>query len=537
MIPPALVHDHVAEEYVDYLRDESRRTGQADGIAFPLTVAEVAQALAAARERGWPVTVQGARTGVTGGAVPDAGLVINFSRMHKILRLRRHPAGDGRFLLTVQPGLLLQDLRARLAAKTLELADPSGTTTEDLESFQAGPELFFPPDPTETTASLGGMAACNASGACSFSYGATRRYIQRLRLLLNTGAEIDLERGQCAARGREFSLPTVDGQVLAGRIPSYTMPAVKSAAGYFAAENMDLLDLFIGAEGTLGLITELELVLIPTPPMAWGIMAFMPSQAAALALVRGLRGDDSANWGQPPGLRPAAIEFFDAHALELLRRHKDQEGSASELPDLPPDFHTAIYVELHARTEPEIEAAVEAVAALIDQQGGNEDATWLASDAEEMHRLHLLRHAVPEYVNQTIDERRRAEPKLTKLGTDMAVPDDRLEWVMDLYQQGLAASGLEFVIFGHIGNNHVHVNILPRSLAEYQQARGMYLQWAAAIVAVGGTVSAEHGIGKIKTALLRQMLGDQGIREMQEVKKLFDPMGMLNPGNLFGQGA
>jgi D-lactate dehydrogenase (cytochrome) len=102
-----------------------------------------------------------------------------------------------------------------------------------------------------------------------------------------------------------------------------------------------------------------------------------------------------------------------------------------------------------------------------------------------------------------------------------------------MYRAGLAAEGLEAVIFGHIGNNHVHVNILPRTLQEYNAGKDLYLRWARQVVALGGTVSAEHGIGKFKVAMLREMFGDQGIHEMREVKRLFDPEGKLNRGNLF----
>ena len=144
-----------------------------------------------------------------------------------------------------------------------------------------------------------------------------------------------------------------------------------------------------------------------------------------------------------------------------------------------------------------------------------------------------FRHAIPESINMLIGEHKKAIPELTKLGTDMSVPDGRLEEVMRMYHDGLAAAGLDYVIFGHIGNNHVHVNILPRSMEEYEMGRALYLEWARQIVAMGGSVSAEHGIGKIKTEFLKLMFGDEGIQRMRQVKELFDPAGLLNRGNLF----
>jgi D-lactate dehydrogenase (cytochrome) len=150
-----------------------------------------------------------------------------------------------------------------------------------------------------------------------------------------------------------------------------------------------------------------------------------------------------------------------------------------------------------------------------------------------MGALKTFRHAVPESVNMLIGERKKAIPELIKLGTDMSVPDDQLENVMAMYHEGLARAGLEYVIFGHIGNNHVHVNILPRSMEEYEQGKALYLDWAKQVVAMGGSVSAEHGIGKNKTEFLKVMYGEEGIQQMRSMKALFDPHSLLNPGNLF----
>ncbi len=136
-------------------------------------------------------------------------------------------------------------------------------------------------------------------------------------------------------------------------------------------------------------------------------------------------------------------------------------------------------------------------------------------------------------VNSAIDERRKIHPGLVKLGTDMSVPDSRLADVLALYEKDLAASGLEHLIFGHIGANHLHVNILPRHPADYDAGRALYSRWAAQVIAWGGSISAEHGIGKLKRDLFRQMAGDESIRKMRGLKRLFDPDSLLNPGTLF----
>jgi D-lactate dehydrogenase (cytochrome) len=165
--------------------------------------------------------------------------------------------------------------------------------------------------------------------------------------------------------------------------------------------------------------------------------------------------------------------------------------------------------------------------------GGNEDAAWLASSARELEKLKAFRHAVPEAVNLVIDNRRKENSELTKLGTDMAVPDNALERITEIYSADLQEHKLDYVMFGHIGDNHIHVNVLPRNMSEYAVGKELYLTWAREVIRLGGSVSAEHGIGKLKSVFLREMFGEQGIAEMQAVRRVFDPKSILNRGNLF----
>ncbi|MBM4144332.1 MAG: FAD-binding oxidoreductase [Lentisphaerae bacterium] len=515
--------ENVATEHPDCLRDESRRQGRADSVSFPADERELRAHMAAAAARGTLVTLQGARTGITGGAVPEGGHVLSLSRMTRALGLRRAADADA-FLLTVQPGLTLAALREALARAAFDASAWTPASRAALADLARSGRYCFPPDPTETSASVGGMAACNASGAGSFRYGPTRDYVSRARVVLADGDVLALARGRERADGRAFTLRTEGGRVLAGRLPSYAMPRVKNAAGYAARDGMDLLDLFVGAEGTLGAFAELELRLVPAPSAIWGVMAFLPSESDAIAFVERSRAAPD---------RPAAIEFFNRGALELVRRQKARNSAFESLPDAPAGADTAVYVEYHGGDEAAVESAVTAMSEIMTACRGDPEATWVAADARELQRLKDFRHAVPEIVNLTIDERRRAEPRLTKLGTDLAVPDAALRDALAMYHAGLDRLGLEYVMFGHVGDNHIHVNIMPHDLAEYDRARELYAGWARTVVAMGGTVSAEHGIGKSKTALLEVMYGPEGIGQMKALKRVFDPEGRLNRGNLF----
>ena len=494
-------------EHEDYLHDESRSTGFADSISFPTTEADVIEVVNAIRAQGGSITIQGARTGITGGAVPNGGHILSLQRMNAISGIERDAAA-GTATITVQPGALLQDIYRAVESEG----------------------LFFPPDPTETSASIGGAVACNASGAMSHYYGPTRRWIRSIRLVLSDGSVLAIARGEHRAQGRAFSLTTDSGRTISGQLSAYTQPPVKSAAGYYVADDMDLIDLFIGMEGTLGVVTEAELLLISRPTAVLGLTAFLPSEEAALQFVRALRGDVGGSAGS---VRPVAIEYFDRDALELLRRMKAENPAFEKVPALRPHFDTAIYAEFHGEDEEMAEEAMLQVLDPLTAVGGSDEDTWVGITPRDLEPLKAFRHAVPEAVNLLIAERKRDVPSLTKVGTDMSVPDARLGPAMAMYRADLVEAGLESVIFGHISDNHVHVNVLPHNLDEYERAKAIYYAWAERVVAWGGSVSAEHGIGKLKVALLRLMYGDRGIAQMRELRARFDPDGVFNPGNLF----
>lgn len=478
--------------HADYLRDESRRVGRADRIAFPRTEAEVLAALAEAREQKLPVTTQGARTGVTGGAVPEGGLILNLAHMDQILS-----AENGE--LRVQPGATLDAIRAAVP-----------------------PGFYFAPDPTEPSASIGGMISCNSSGALSFLHGPTRNHVLGLRVALLNGDVVDLRRGRDKTAGLRFQLGPVSGE-----LPPLRRPAVKNAAGYFVDPDMDLVDLFVGAEGTLGVVTEATLRLLPSPGAVWGLMAFLPSTAAVVGFVDALRQTPRDGSAQL-----AALEYFDSNCLVFLREHADELASKGIAVPALPDGSACVYAEWHAPDAAAAEAALMAAAERLPEFGADPDACILADNPHDLEKLKLFRHSAPEMVNSAIDERRKIHPGLVKLGTDMSVPDARLADVLALYEKDLAASGLEHLVFGHIGANHLHVNILPRHPADYEAGRALYARWAAQVIAWGGSISAEHGIGKLKRDLFRQMAGDAALGQMRALKKCFDPDNLLNPGTL-----
>jgi D-lactate dehydrogenase (cytochrome) len=200
---------------------------------------------------------------------------------------------------------------------------------------------------------------------------------------------------------------------------------------------------------------------------------------------------------------------------------------------IPDHAASALYIELHSPDEPSAYACLFALGDLLSASGASEDDTWVAKNAAELDRLIFFRHALPESVNMLIDQRKKVYPAITKLGTDMSVPDGRLTDVMALYRGGLSEYGLQSAIWGHIGDSHLHVNILPRSESDYIKGKALYQQWAQAITEMGGAVAAEHGVGKLKVDFLATMYGEKHIAEMAALKYAFDPKGLLGAGNLF----
>ncbi len=429
------------------VEDASGFHGEAERLIAPASEAELLDVIAA----GVPITIVGARTGLTGGCVPQSGWAVSLEKF------RRLDVLPGRAI--VGPGVSLNDVQAA--------ASHTGQ--------------FYAPDPTETTASIGGTIATNASGSRSFLYGSTRRHVLRLRVALMDGRVLDVHRGDKI----EFEVPALP-------LPNTT----KNTAGYPLAPGMDWIDLFIGSDGTLGIVTEAELQLLPAPAEVLAGIVFLASDSAALEMVDA--------WRSVPGLR--MIEYFDANSLEFLRPHN------SEIP-------------AHA-----------GAALLIEQENGDIDFwadyaprdSWFAASDQDRERFRRFRHALPELVNDTM--RRRG---FLKLGSDYAVPLARNREMLAHYHAMLRRHALDYVIFGHIGDAHVHVNILPKSRAELEIGQRLMLDFARHAVELGGTVSAEHGLGKRKAHLLELQYAPDQIEAMKAVKRRLDPQWLLNHGNLF----
>jgi D-lactate dehydrogenase (cytochrome) len=480
-----------------YLEDSSGLTcGTAERVVIPSTTDEIAALLRDATRYNIPVTVSGAGTGVAGGRIPTAGTVLSLEAMTTRSDIRR--LDDRQALVTVGAGVRVQDIK----------------------SIAASAGWFYPPDPTEQSSFIGGNVATNASGSRGFRYGSTRQYVRALTIVLPDGDILRLHRGRYRASvNRVITVPFENGERQLV-LPAYRLPQIKNAAGYFNYPAMDLLDLFIGQEGTLGVITEVELLLVPALSRTVGGIAFFATMEAAWACAKEVKTSSyHARAGRTPAIIDAlSLEYFDRNALALLRE---------AYPGMPNGTAAALLFEQQVGSDQE-SIVIDAWATLLERYGVPAERVWFAAGLKEQDTFREFRHLLPEKVNEIV--RRNGLPKV---GTDMAVPFEHFDTMLAYYYELFEQQPLPYLVFGHIGDSHLHANILPSSEAEYVQARALYVRLAEKAVALGGTVSAEHGIGKTKHVFLEKMVGQDGIREMIALKKCFDKSFILGRGNLF----
>ena len=422
----------------------------------------MAAALREASAAGVPVTIAGGGTGVTGGGVPLGGWVLSVEKLNR---------------LEVHPGYAIAG---------------AGVPLRDLQAAAQRAGQFYPPDPTENSAFLGGTIATNASGSRSYRFGSTRRWVERLRVVLADGRLLDLGRGDAV----DFD---------PGAVP---LPAVtKNTAGYPLRPGMDWIDLFVGSEGTLGVVTEARARLLPAPPAVLAGVVFFADDNAAL---------DAVDQWRSTAAR--MLEYLDQPSLELLR---------ARFPEIPAAARAAILFDqaLASEDDPEVDHWLDRIQAA----GAFEEESWFALSAADRERFRQFRHSLPELVNDTV---RRSGA--LKMNTDYAVPVARNREMLAYYRRRLEREFPgRYVIFGHIGDAHLHVNIFSDP-ANPATASDLLREFAREAVALGGTVSAEHGLGKRKRHLLELQYSAGDIEAMRAVKRRLDPGNILGRGTLLG---
>jgi len=474
--------------------------GFAAGVAFPQSEAEVT-ALVARAERVLPI---GAQSSLTGGATPRGEVVLSTRALSSV----SSPAGD-----SVRAG--------------------AGVPLKELQRTLVSVGLYYPPVPTFDGAFVGGTIATNAAGAATFKHGSTRRWVNAITLVLANGDVLDVARGEIRASGDGwFEIESTTGELLRVPVPTYVMPDVpKLSAGYYASPGMDLIDLFIGAEGTLGVVVEATLKVVARPRRVAALIRCADDRQA-IALTGALRQEAQLAWVGRGPLDVAAIEYMDTRALRAV---PDDAFSRARVVR-PAGQSVMLLVQIEVGNDED--SALDRLQAVLMAVGVADDPHLaLANDERGAERLFNLREAVPSSVNAIVAATKQAHPDVEKTAGDMVVPFDRLADSIALYRSTLERSGLDYAIWGHVSDGNLHPNVVPRSFDDVRRGREAILEIARDVVAMGGAPLAEHGVGRsaLKQQLLRELYGAEGIEQMRAVKRALDPGWKLAPGVLFAQ--
>ena len=428
-----------------------------DLVARPESVDDVMELVRKAVSDRISITCAGAQTSTTGASITDTGMLLSLRSLDRISA----PDEKAR-TIKVEPGALVGQIKRAAAA--------------------AG--LLFAPDPTsEEESTIGGAIACNASGARTYKYGATRRHVRALKVVMASGELLEFRRSDLE----------------------------KNTVGYAFAH--DPIDWFIGSEGTLGIIVEAELSLLPLPRHVIGLAVLFRAEREALNFVIATRESSTVS--------ARCIEYFDERAIEIAR-------STASGGVVSADAGAMVYVEEEINDDLDSTLArwlelVEAIAA---------DFEPLVFDGEaRLREARKIRHSIPATMNERGSKYRGSGGR--KISTDWAVPYRKLPEAIQTARSLVKERGIEQpVIYGHAGNGHPHQNFIARDAREVTTIEGVVEETLKRVLALRGTVAAEHGIGKIKRRWLPLQMNPLQISMMTAVKKELDPNGILAPGNI-----
>ncbi len=512
-------------DFEDYLRDESRFTGHASAVVRARNVQDVVAVVRLANRSSVPITVVSGKTSVTGGPVPLGGAVLDVRGLDAI---------DSDDPSQVGPGVILKEYKQWVEARG----------------------LYYPVDPTsEESCTLGGNVASNASGASSYLYGPTRSYIQGMTVVLPTGSILSIERGDVVSKNGVFPVPGTllsphqkdDLMIPVPEIGVSPWHVCKNSAGLFSENPMDLVDLFIGSEGILGVVVSLKTKLLPRRNPRFSLIFYLPDLDTTVEMVQlldrfkryfhegnadvhddidqsltRLTGCYQEQWEDRfSAVVPTCVEWLGSSVAPFLsteraRKLNNSYGALCVEQEYPQDSDPTDIAAQWSDLLQEVDGQTASRSGTI--------STEVAIDENQRRAIKEERRHVPEKLNASI------KPGMVKIATDFAVPMNHLKDLLSMYDTELPSN--KSYVFGHIGNAHVHANIVPDNDDEASAFREIYLKLAQEVCRLGGSVAGEHGIGKLKHEALKMMIGNKGIEEIRKVKRILDPKGLLNIQNM-----
>lgn len=444
-----------------YARDVSGLALVPELVARPSTADEVVELMREAFAERVPVTTAGGQSSTTAASITDQGVLLSLRALTATLE--------------IQPDIRV----ARVDA---------GVIVADVRRAAAQHGLLFAPDPTsEEESTIGGAIACNASGARSLRYGATRSHVRALTVALANGDVVTFRR------------PEVE----------------KNTVGFALAH--DPVDWFIGSEGTLGVVLSAEFALLPLPAQTIGLAIPFSHETSALAFVSAVRRSSKVH--------ARCLEYFDHRAVAIVR---GVEGSATP----GASGSCLVYAEeTGSDTNRDAELPVDSWMQLAESFGAQDGDITVYDSERALQDARRLRHAVPSTMNERGSRYHGAGGR--KVSTDWAVPFPLLADILHRARAHADEAGVEqAVTYGHAGNGHPHQNFVARDANELHSVERVVEATLRDVLAAGGTVAAEHGIGKLKRKWLPLQMSSLQIGVMRALKHELDPRGLLAPGNV-----
>lgn len=463
---------------LEIIRDRSNRSAEAE-VFKPNTEADLINLLKQFNQAQTPVTIAAGRTALTGSCVPASGVVIDVMGL---------PSEINSALARFGPALEIEALDALLAEEG----------------------KVYLPTPGYKKCSLGGTVATNASGPRTFSFGSTRDHVLFLRVVLMDGEVLEINRGEHVSAGENFVVSSLEGISYTIPCPKYDWPEIKNATGLYAKKPLDLIDLFIGSEGLLGVITQIGIKTYAFKQTIKTEAYFFEDESQALECVSkmqkyGFDRDKMSGF--------ISIEFMDQGALKLSDFTEYQH------------YAGAIELEYFAEDEATIKFWNDLV------------SLYNIGAVLEGENVPRFRYSIP----LNLSERLR-EYQTVKVASDFSVPVKNFPAMYAAYKKAMTefdkakvTEDVTTAIWGHIGDCHLHLNFIPQSTDQEVLAQKLYLELAQKCVELGGVLSAEHGLGKKRFIDERPLLEVQNpamIAEIQQVKLALDPHFLLNGGNM-----
>ena len=451
------------QTYEEYLKDESGLKGWSDLFYFPENVNDLKDIIKNLCSKKEKITVQGNRTGISGGAVPRGGAVITTQKLNRVLEFE-FDADKKEGYLTLEAGVTLEEITKGLKAKRFDTSLWSEKSKLHLENYRHSDILlFFPPNPTETTATIGGMTACNTSGSNAYGYGKLNNYIESIEIILGE-ATVLLDR-------KETEYNSIQQKMLYGH---------KNDLKYD-----HIIDIFCGSEGYLGVISQVKIKLMYQPAHSWGVLLPFEDAEIMINFVKDIEDEEVTCI--------KSIDLFNSHTIHIINAFKTTVTSFADLPHMNMDKPFYMYLEISHDSEDMLIQSLEAIHKHLDIYA--EDAL-VATSPNELARFKKIWHCAIECIemmpkNITIDIP----------GLDVIVPMSIYEEILGMMAKDIHKKDIQMMMLSHIGIGHINVRLFPKDKEEKTMANEILQKWLMHIKQCECQYAGEFGTGVLNAKI------------------------------------